>query len=120
MPLSEHEQRLLEQMERALSAEDPKLVSALTGTRLARPTRGRLLLALALVVAGIVILLGGLIAKITLVGVFGFALALAGTYLAITRTSNTKPKNQSGRPGRQAGRPGFFGRLEERWDRREE
>ncbi len=117
MPLSEHEQRLLEQMERALSAEDPKLVSALTGTRLAKLTRGRILLALALIVAGIVVLLGGLIAKITLVGVFGFALALAGTYLVITRNSKTRSNNQ---PGRKVGHPGFFGRLEERWDRREE
>ena len=31
MPLSEHEQRLLEQMERALYAEDPKFASALRG-----------------------------------------------------------------------------------------
>ena len=29
MPLSEHEQRLLEQMERALYAEDPKFASTL-------------------------------------------------------------------------------------------
>jgi hypothetical protein len=31
VPLSEHEQRLLEQMERALYAEDPKFVSSLRG-----------------------------------------------------------------------------------------
>ncbi|HNE89871.1 MAG TPA: DUF3040 domain-containing protein, partial [Actinomycetota bacterium] len=29
MPLSEHEQRLLEQMERALMAEDPKFATSL-------------------------------------------------------------------------------------------
>ena len=32
MPLSEEEQRLLEQMEEALAAEDPKFVSALRGS----------------------------------------------------------------------------------------
>ena len=37
MPLSEHEQRLLEQMERALYAEDPKFATALRGSDL----RGR-------------------------------------------------------------------------------
>ena len=31
MPLSEREQRLLDQIERALSVEDPKLTSALRG-----------------------------------------------------------------------------------------
>ena len=31
MPLSEREQRLLDQIERALQAEDPKLASALRG-----------------------------------------------------------------------------------------
>ena len=38
MPLSEHEQRLLEQMERALYAEDPKFASSL---RSAGPRPGR-------------------------------------------------------------------------------
>ena len=32
MPLSEHEQRLLEQMERQLYADDPKLASTLRGS----------------------------------------------------------------------------------------
>ena len=31
MPLSENEQRLLQQMEKALAAEDPKFASALRG-----------------------------------------------------------------------------------------
>jgi len=31
MPLSEHEQRLLEQMEKALYAEDPKFATSLRG-----------------------------------------------------------------------------------------
>ena len=32
MPLSEHERRLLAQMEEALAADDPRLVSAMSGT----------------------------------------------------------------------------------------
>ena len=38
MPLSEEELRLLEQMERALVAEDPKLASTMRGSRFASPT----------------------------------------------------------------------------------
>ena len=45
MPLSDHEQRLLEQLERALQDEDPKFASALQGSRLRGRLRLRLLLA---------------------------------------------------------------------------
>ena len=41
MPLSEEELRLLEQMERALVAEDPKLASTLRGTKVRQHQRRR-------------------------------------------------------------------------------
>lgn len=116
MPLSEHEQRVLEQMERALTAEDPQLVSTLTGSRTAKPTRGRFALAGLMVVIGIGTLLGGLIAKMTLIGVVGFALALAGIYLAISRASAPKLAN----PKKSNRQSSFIQRLEHRWDNREE
>ena len=116
MPLSEHEQRVLEDMERALSAEDPKLVSTLAGAGSSKQTRPRVLLAVAMVVLGIGTLLGGLIVKMTFVGVIGFALALAGTYLAISRASAPK----LAKPNRTTKRSTFIQRLEERWDNREE
>jgi hypothetical protein len=43
--LSDEEQRLLEQMEAALAAEDPKLVNALRGTNVRRVHRRRAALA---------------------------------------------------------------------------
>ena len=52
MPLSEHEQRLLEQMERALYAEDPKFASALRGSDLRGRYRRRALLGAFGVVVG--------------------------------------------------------------------
>ena len=57
VPLSEHEQRLLEQLERALQDEDPKFASALQGARL----RGRLRLRLLLAGLGMLIGLGALV-----------------------------------------------------------
>jgi len=116
MPLSEHEQKVLEDMERALSAEDPKLVSTLTGAGAAKPARSRLLLAVFMVILGIGTLLGGLIAKVTFIGVIGFSLALAGIYLAISRASAPKLAKQSRPKGRQS----LIQRLEERWDHRED
>ena len=59
MPLSEHEQRLLEQMERALYAEDPKLASALRGSDLRMHYRRRALLAGVGFVLGIALLMAG-------------------------------------------------------------
>ena len=116
MPLSEHEQRVLEQMELALSVEDPKLVSTLAGARPGQLVRSRLALAVGLVILGIGTLLGGLIAKLTFVGVIGFALALAGIYLAISRTAVPKMAKRNHPSGRYT----FIQRLEERWDHREE
>ena len=43
MPLSEEELRLLEQMERALVADDPKLASTMRGTTLRASARRRAL-----------------------------------------------------------------------------
>ena len=53
MPLSEHEQRMLEQMERALYAEDPKFASALEGSGLRTYTRRRVYQAVAGFLVGI-------------------------------------------------------------------
>ena len=119
MPLSEHEQKVLEDMERALSAEDPKLVSALTGARGAKPARARLALSASMVVFGIGTLLGGLIVKMTYIGVIGFALALAGTYMAISQSSSRSAPKMA-KLNRAKGRQSFIQRLEERWDHREE
>jgi hypothetical protein len=118
MPLSEHEQKVLEDMERALTAEDPKLVSTLTGGRQAERIRPRIALAVAMVILGIGTLLGGLVTKLTYVGVIGFALALAGIYLAISRGRTSVPK--LAKQNRPNARLTFIQRLEERWDHREE
>jgi hypothetical protein len=115
VPLSEHEQRLLEQMERALSAEDPKLVSALTGSK-----RGggqpRTLLAVAMVLLGVVVLFTGLIAQIPLLGILGFVIALSGTYVGV---SSYRSGPQVSRPRTGRSREGFLQRLERRWETRE-
>ena len=62
MPLSEHEQRLLDQIERALYQEDPKFASTVKSTDLRTHMRRRLRRAAAVLVVGFVILFTGLIA----------------------------------------------------------
>lgn len=117
MTLSEHERKLLAEMEEALSADDPRLLSTLTGNRL-YPGRNRILLGLGLVLLGIITIFVGLIVKITLVGVLGFLIALVGVTLTISGLSGVanlranpskKQKNNKGK---------LNSRLEDRWERR--
>jgi hypothetical protein len=113
MSLSEHERQLLAQMEEALSADDPHLVSTLTGNRL-YPGRNRFILGVTLVMAGLATLFGGLIAKTTPIGILGFVISLVGVTLAITAISGLKGLHMP----RRRGRTTLNSRLEDRWERR--
>ena len=57
MPLSEHEQKMLEQMEQALAAEDPKFASQMQGSSLASLQRRRWLVGAVGVIAGLALVL---------------------------------------------------------------
>jgi len=84
VPLSEEELRLLEQMERALVAEDPKFVSALRGTARRRDARRRTIMAGAVFVVGVVVLMTGAITASTIVGIIGFVVMLGSAVLALS------------------------------------
>ena len=75
MPLSEEELRLLEQMEHALAAEDPKFASTLRGTSLRRSARRRAIAAGVVFVLGIGLLMGGVMSG---KGALGFAIGIGG------------------------------------------
>lgn len=127
MPLSEHEQRLLEQIERALYAEDPKFASTVRGGRLRKPTRRRRMQGVALFVLGLVMLVvgvviqsvsdgGGMIALIVL-SVLGFVVMLGGSVLAVT-SSGKAPGGAAPSAEAEPEKNGFTGRMEERFRRR--
>ena len=84
MPLSEEELRLLEQMERALAAEDPKLASTMRGSKFRHRQRRRAYAAAAVFVLGVVVLMAGAIASQRIVGIVGFVLTLGAAYVALT------------------------------------
>lgn len=91
MPLSEHEQRLLNEIEQALYAEDPKFASSV---RSARPrNRSRILLALSVVgvVLGLAVVLVGLAANLIPVGVVGFVLIVGSCVTAATALRGPRP-----------------------------
>lgn len=128
VPLSEHEQRMLEQMERALYAEDPKFATALEGSGLRTYTRRRVYQAVAGFLVGIALLMAGMVAQQIWVSVVGFLVMLGCAVLAVTGWRKApKPGEQPAagatpgapharRQGRQ--RRSMMHRIEERWQRR--
>ncbi len=124
MPLSEHEQRLLEQIERALYAEDPKFASTVRGGRLRKPTRRRRLQGVAVFVLGLVLLVVGvavpqlwLADSFPVLSVVGFLVMLGGAVVAVTSVG---AGNQAQQPAKSAepDKNRFTGRMEERFRRR--
>jgi Flp pilus assembly protein TadB len=128
VPLSDNEQRLLEQMERALYAEDPKFASAMRGANRKPGMIRRLVIGCAGIVVGLVVLVLGVAQKQVLLGVLGFVCMLAGTAYAVSSQRRSGPVGVVGATGtvrstgsrRRNRRTGsFMQRLEQRWDRRQ-
>jgi hypothetical protein len=142
VPLSEHEQRVLEQMEHAMEAEDPKFATAMRGrTPKARQQR-RIMLGSIGVVAGLVLVVVGVARGVVPIAVGGFVLMLAAGALALTPPrrpaatrspatargpigavgpdGRTQPRRRRAKSGRsKTPHSGtFMQRLEQRWDRR--
>ncbi len=127
MPLSEHEQKMLEQMEQALAAEDPKFASQMQGSSLARLQRRRWLVGAIGIVAGLALVLVG-VSTTMWVGALGFALMVASAVFALTPPrkarlgvvrgdGTTEPHGAKG--GKKKGQRSFMDRLDERWERRQ-
>jgi len=129
VPLSDHEQRLLDQIERALYAEDPKFASTVRRADLRTLSRRRMWRAGVVFVLGFGLMLFGVAEPV--IGIAGFVVMLLALALALSawkrmsgnpaalravdgradRTgSSRKKKKQAHGTARQ--------RLEERWQRR--
>jgi hypothetical protein len=123
VPLSEHEQRLFEQIERSL-AEDPKFASAVRASDPRFHARRRLLVAAALVVAGLGLVVYGVMSKSALIGVGGFVVMLGAAGFALTsmrRAQGGELRSVGGTARRSTRRrSSIIDRLEERWRQRPE
>jgi len=120
MALSDREQRLLAEMEEALSADDPRLVSTLSGST--SRVGASIGIAITALFGGFAILFTGLVAQLTLVGVGGFLVALVGVVLLInglnTRKSSFGQGAGSPKRARRSFTQGFTKGMEDRWDQR--
>lgn len=131
MPLSDHEQRLLEQMERALYQEDPKFATSLRHGRGAAIDRMRILVGAAIVIGGLVAVVAGVALSFVPLGVLGFAAMIGGAVWAWSGTrgeaaSDSETSTESGStpksPGaKQTADPSsFMNKMEDRWRKRRE
>jgi Protein of unknown function (DUF3040) len=146
VPLSEHEQRLLEQIEQALYAEDPKFASIYRSNDLRSHQRRRIIRAAVVLVVGLGLLLAGVITKLVYVGVAGFVIMLAAVTFGVaswqrmvapnrpaaSSAGRFRRRGRTSRPGaspgpgrsdpRRTGGPkrSLVQRLEDRWQRRQD
>jgi hypothetical protein len=124
MPLSEQEQRLLEEMERSLYQNDSDFVARVT-RRQGRPTYTSITLGVLGALAGVAVVILGLVMRQPLIGVLGFVVMLAGVLFALrpgmrapgssTKTPRT-PTSGSARGPATGG--SFMDRMNDRWDKR--
>ena len=121
MALSEHEQRLLDQLEQQLHAEDPKFANSMATSAGRGISTRRIVLGALMAVAGLAVLLLGITEAGIVVGVAGFLVMGAGVYYATTRgrKSPAKPADGRNRKERESTtQRGFMNNLENKWDER--
>ena len=127
MPLSEHEQRMLDQIESALYAEDPKFATSVRGGTLRSPSTRRRLKGAALFVAGLAMLIAvvpfyGHNHAFLVVSVVGFIVMFAGAIVALTGQPPSAVGQPSPIPGSSRARKvkggSFASRMEDRFRRR--
>ena len=132
MPLSEHEQRQLEQIEQALYAEHPRFAKAVRAADPRVHYKRRVVYAVVLFVIGVALLPVGISTNKIAISVVGFVVMLASCYWAAMsyRRMNGLATGKIQLKERRAGRKDKLGgrrsagglgeRLEERWRRRQQ
>ena len=118
MPLSEHEQRLLDEMERNLYGGAADVHPAKPA---GRPSYRSMVVGIIVLVLGLAVLVVGVTSQLIIVGVVGFAVMFAGVMLAakpgkVVAASSTRAKSSNGSRTRSS----FMQRMEQRWDGNQE
>ena len=119
MPLSEHEQRLLDQMERAILTEDPRFASTFRDTIKQVGKKSGASVHPGFSVAGIVIGIISLIVAVNisqpLLGVFGFVIIVLALSSLVSSIGQRETQSQ---PKPKKNKKSFMQGFEERWDNR--
>jgi hypothetical protein len=123
VPLSDHEQRLLDEIEQALYAEDPKFAASVRSARTRWRTRRSVALCVVGVVAGLTLVLVGLVANIVALSVVGFVFVVGSCGYGVQvirgrQSGSTEPAASGATPIRAPRQSGLKSRMEERLRRR--
>lgn len=120
MALSERERKLLEQMEQALYAEDPRFATSLkrpSRIAIAPGERRHLLTGTLAIVLAIGLVIGSVSTKMVLLGILGFVFLLIGLFLLVkglqAPVAAVTPKSRKSQGGGD-----FMRRMEQRWQQR--
>ena len=105
MPLSEHEQRQLEQIEQALYADYPKLAQAVRAKDPRIHYKRRVVEAAIGFLLGVGLLLAGVVSKLIFVGVGGFVVMLACAMWALTSWRQRSEERRVGKECRSRWSP---------------
>jgi predicted phage tail protein len=119
MPLSEQEQRLLEEMERNLYQNDADFVATVSQRR-GKPNYTVVAIGVLVVLAGVAVLIGGVMSRLSFVGILGFAIMFAGVLVALAppRKSAAAPSRPQAPSSRKS--TSFMAGLNDRWDKRQD
>jgi len=124
MPLSEQEQRLLEEMERSLYHNDADFVATVAPRR-GKPNYTVLVVGILVGVLGIATLVAGVVIPQPLVGILGFAVMFAGVLIAVAPPRHSAPThppaqgNKRPKTGSASG-TSFMQNMNDRWDKRQD
>ena len=123
MALSEHEQRLLDEMERGFYQSEADVMQTAAGPR-RRLNYRSLVLGAIVVLAGVGALVGGVAAQQLWLGLIGFAVMVGGVTLMFSGGSSDpvdfERQAGGGREPRSAAKESFSERAERRWNERME
>jgi hypothetical protein len=120
MPLSEQEQRLLEEMERSLYQNDADFVATVNPRR-GKPNYTILVVGVLIGVLGVATLVAGVIVRLPLVGVLGFAIMFVGVLLAVAPPRKGISSAPAPQGSKRRGSPTrFMDNLNDRWDKRQD
>lgn len=117
MPLSEHEQKMLEQLEKQLHDEDPKFADSMGADALRTFSTKHIVLGVLGVIVGILVLLVGVSIQNIFVGVLGFLLMGASVYYGTLRRPGRRRFGSASGSSKPKG-GGFLRRLEAQWEER--
>lgn len=124
MALSDHEQRLLEEMERQLYKSEADVLSPAEG-QVRRPQYRAIVIGVVAAIAGIAVLILAVILNVLLLGMAGFVVMLVGVLFIFSPkqqqvAADSASGDQKSSKARSRSSQSFASRMEQRWQERGE